>query len=437
MFNVVLALNLSDRDDIQILYQHFPSGLNIAGFAPNRFFLEETIRREKVDAVILSPSFDGYSAELISSLFNHPERPIIIVGCIPRGRDDLRREMEDAGACGFIHSPLTVEEVQKLSALIPEKIVEAERRRKSPGYIPFIPSSIAALYEKHGWKKSVVAVWGASGGVGKTTISVNLGAILATAGGRRVIVVDGDMNKADAHLCLDVLMGNLNVYSLAARYSIEKSRYDGVLTTKLLEDYTCEVKFRGSPNSMRFLPGIPQPWMSGTRELGEEGNIFAEALVKAMREGFDFGIVDLGQSLVNPFHWAILRTCDLVLAVTTPARTAINALKKALEALLTQVPREKVYAVVNQFHPDQGVSQADIQKVLGVPVLLAIPRAEEERGIRSINEGVPLVISYPQDPASKGIIALATFLFPPLREIIEMRDRKKGLFTRFLEELRI
>ncbi len=58
----------------------------------------------------------------------------------------------------------------------------------------------------------VIAVTGGKGGVGKTSVSVNLATGLAAAG-KRVVLLDGDLGLAN----VDVLLGLSPRYTLAAR----------------------------------------------------------------------------------------------------------------------------------------------------------------------------------------------------------------------------
>ena len=56
----------------------------------------------------------------------------------------------------------------------------------------------------------VIAVTGGKGGVGKTTVAVNLSLALAKLG-RRVVLLDGDLGLAN----IDVLLGLSRQYTLA------------------------------------------------------------------------------------------------------------------------------------------------------------------------------------------------------------------------------
>lgn len=94
---------------------------------------------------------------------------------------------------------------------------------------------VAEATMRHSEPVRVIAVSGGKGGVGKTTVSINLATALAQSG-RRVMLLDGDLGLAN----VDVLMGLSPRYTLAHVLSGERT----------LQEVIVE-----APSGLRIAPG--------------------------------------------------------------------------------------------------------------------------------------------------------------------------------------
>ncbi len=94
---------------------------------------------------------------------------------------------------------------------------------------------VAEATMRHSEPVRVIAVSGGKGGVGKTTVSVNLASALALAG-RQVMLLDGDLGLAN----VDVLMGISPRYTLAHVLSGERTLQEVIVQ---------------APNGIRIAPG--------------------------------------------------------------------------------------------------------------------------------------------------------------------------------------
>ncbi|MGH8330548.1 MAG: MinD/ParA family protein [Pseudomonas fluorescens] len=129
----------------------------------------------------------------------------------------------------------------------------------------------------------VIAVTGGKGGVGKTTVAVNLSLALAKLG-RRVVLLDGDLGLAN----IDVLLGLSRQYTLA----------------DLIEG-RCElsdVLVRG-PGGVRIVPAA-----SGIQSMVHLSPAQHAGLIQAFSE--------IGDSLVRAAHEVLLVVCDEPTSIT-------------------------------------------------------------------------------------------------------------------------
>lgn len=171
----------------------------------------------------------------------------------------------------------------------------------------------------------VLAVASGKGGVGKTTVAVNLALALAEAGDR-VILLDADVGCANAHL----LLGLEPAWTL-----------DDVLAERVgpFEALT------PGPDGMRLLAGGSEAWAFAGRN-AEEWQPFLQA-ARALDDAADWLIWDVGAG-VSPTVLAFAAAADAVVLVTQPEPPALHdayALYKALWAQGSQTPR---YLVLNR-----------------------------------------------------------------------------------------
>jgi len=139
----------------------------------------------------------------VQRLYHYEEHPILTVALVP-AVGDWAVTMEKAGAVGHLTTPLSPESVSRLAAMLPPAVRDAYAYRTSDKYIPRLSPEVAQIVDQGGWRRQTVAFWAPSGGVGKTTLSVNVAAALGVIANKRTLLIDTDMNKGDAHLLLNL-----------------------------------------------------------------------------------------------------------------------------------------------------------------------------------------------------------------------------------------
>lgn len=158
-----------------------------------------------------------------------------------------------------------------------------------------------------------IAVSGGKGGVGKTTISVNL-ALLLQRSGHRVLLVD-----------LDPGLPNVDVQlRLPVQFSLE----DVAQGHTSAEDALLE-----GPHGLRVLAGRSgSDWLSGG---GREAASLAIRTVERLSDQFDIVIVDTGAG-IGPAVMAAAARADVVLGITTPDPASITDAYALCKVLLRE-----------------------------------------------------------------------------------------------------
>lgn len=238
-----------------------------------------------------------------------------------------------------------------------------------------------------------IAVTSGKGGVGKSNIALNL-AIMLSAAGNKVALVDADLGLANQDLLLDVTAhGNLaNVI-------------DG---SRKLEDIIIDL-----PCGVQLVPGA-----SGLARLAQLSAFERTRLVTelaALEADNDIILVDTGAGIgPDVVHFAA--QADSVLVVTAPEPPAVADAYAVVKVLAQQSCQAQMSLLVN-FARDRQEARHTRQRLsgvarqfLGVRVLdagyvLADPKVPE-----AVRRREPLVLAFPRCPASRCLAALATKL---------------------------
>ena len=94
---------------------------------------------------------------------------------------------------------------------------------------------------------------------------------------------------------------------------------------------------------------------------------------------------------------------DVVVLIATLDIPALKNLKLTLDTLdLLNFPREKWRIVLNRSDSKVGLSIADVEKTLRIPIAAQIPSSSRDVPA-SINRGVPIMLDDPKHPVSKAI----------------------------------
>ncbi len=235
-------------------------------------------------------------------------------------------------------------------------------------------------------KGTAISVYNPSGGMGTTTIAVNLAATLA-AKGENVALLDLNLFSGDVAAFLD----------LAPRYTL------------------ANVTAKTGQIDASFLRSVMVPHSSGVHilngpvDLGDADRILPEQLqdvIAILQTIFDYTIIDTGGPLFG-CNLATFNCSDRILFTTVLNLPALKNAKRYLAAMDNEgFGADKVKLVVNRHIPKDDIRLADAEKVLNTKTFQSVPNAYADART-SINKGKPLVNCYPQSPVTKAMDELA------------------------------
>lgn len=258
----------------------------------------------------------------------------------------------------------------------------------------------------------VITIFSPKGGVGKTTLAVNLGLALARGGAVRVCVVDLDLAFGDVAITLQLVPE----HTITEAIGLE-DHLDFALIETLLTRHEGSLMILAAPTQPDIKDRMPAQLVS--------------SVLETLRSRFDFVVVDTSPGFDDHVLHAFDHTDECILMATLDVPTVKNV-KMAIDTLnaLNLVPRNR-HLVLNRADDEVGLSAKNVESILGMPVQAALPTAVAVAN--ATNHGRPIVLSKPEHPVSKAITGLAAEFAPvAVAEPGTARHEsgKRGLFGR-------
>ncbi len=237
-----------------------------------------------------------------------------------------------------------------------------------------------------GPRGTVVTVFSPKGGTGKTVVATNLAALLAAHSGRRVLLIDLDLQFGDAAIMLG-LDPTRTMHDLV--------QSPGELDPAKLAGYVMKHK-----SGLDVLAAPMRP---------EEAELVTEAKVLRMlevaTEAYDLVVVDTSPFFYGPML-ALLQPTDRLLMLCGLDVPTLKNVKLSLRTLdLLGFPLSRVELVLNRVTPKVGLGPEDVETALGLAVTYEIPN--DPVVPPAVNRGAAAVILDGESDFAKAISVIA------------------------------
>jgi len=309
------------------------------------------------------------TVEAIADLL--PQSPIVGYSTI-RDPAAMRKAML-AGVKDYLSAPVKEEEI--INSINTVMAQEERRRARLAGEADEV---IAA--------GTVLTVFGAKGGIGKTTIATNLATALVQKNNQSVVVVDLDTRFGDVAILMDIPVER----SIADMAVPEEE-----ITRDMLQDciYTHNTGVAILPAPIR-----PTDWRSV-----HAGHI--ERIVRFLMQTYDYVILDTP----GTFNDIVARALELATMVVLVATVDMASLKDTLLAIdmlrSWNFPQEKIKLVINATNEATTVQPQEIKRMLGREVFWSVPY---DRNISAATQlGMPVVVAKPHSKAAESLVEMA------------------------------
>ncbi len=290
--------------------------------------------------------------------------------------DSLRRAMR-AGAREHLPWPCSDADLRETLRAVHEDSL----RRRSPGFA-------AAAADPHAGAR-VLAVSGAKGGIGKTTLAVNLAAALAVETGEPTVLLDLYTQFGDAALLLNLTPRR----TLADLVRLDPAELD----EQLLEDH-----LERHPSGLRLLAGAGAPL-----PLDALTPACLDRVLSLLKGDHRYLVLDVPPVLHATTLHALAHAHVVLLIANLFDLTTLADSRLWLEAMAGQhVAREAVQVLLNRVAPHNRLQIPDIERTLGRAAACLVPN-DGKLVPTSVNAGDPFVLSHPTSRVAQSVYGLA------------------------------
>jgi pilus assembly protein CpaE len=258
---------------------------------------------------------------------------------------------------------------------------------------------------------NVISIAGVAGGVGCTSLAINLACVLAQNEANNVAVIDADLALGDADVWMDIIP-DYTIQDVAENIS----RLDYSLLKRSLTRHECGAYLLPRPVQMEEKPPVTD------EEL--------RRVIGLLKSTFTHLIIDVSKNY-GPLDIAAMHASDVVLLVTQLDLPCLRNVVRLVQFFDEREGlAEKLKIVVNRLGlQDTQISLSKALETIGREIFWQIPN-DYATMVESRNNGVPLLIHAPKSKLTKSIEQCAMAIDqrdPAVTEDGESKNRK-GLF---------
>ena len=315
-----------------------------------------------------------------------PDIRLIACSALVPPNQQLLLDAMRSGVQDFIPKPVKPEALEELLNRLSQEIQPGDRR------------SVEKL----------VVLMGSKGGVGTTTVAVNLGVQLATHAQKRTVLLDLARPLGNVHLLLDLHP------RFGVRDAVESlDRLDTHFFGGLLTQHKTKLEILGGhllPEEWQSVPILPM-----------------ERIVNVAQASFDMVLADLGSQFSSEWG-SVLNRARMILMVAEANVPSLWTLERRLVALTgLGVESDRIRIVINRWHKGDDEVLKTIEKNLKHPIFACLPN-DFGKANTAVNLGMPLMENH-NNYLSNRYRALAAQLAG--MESVQPTQKRSGLTNFF------
>lgn len=361
-------------------------------------FFADVISQTHPDiGVVALDSNTAKGLELVERLGQaSPDCAIIVIASTTDGQVILQAMR--AGAKEFLSLPLKLQDVlDALGRISERKFGKGESKARG---------------------STVIAVAGATGGVGTTSLSVNLGCALAKDPKKSVALIDLDLCLGDA----DVFLDSIPDYTLVD-VSQNVSRLDFSLLKRSLTKHS----------SGLYL--LPRPVQMEDMSLITPDDL--QRVIGLMKATFSHLVIDLSKGYTANDMVALQMANHILLVTQLDLPCLRNVVRLLTSFKENKELSEKIKIVINRAGLDTGaITLKKAQETIGREIYWQIPN-DYRTMVEVRNNGVPLVEQAPKAAVTQSVLGLAEALTGTKKDAsdsdtpapADAKTAKSGLFS--------
>jgi septum site-determining protein MinD len=252
-----------------------------------------------------------------------------------------------------------------------------------------------------------IGVIAIKGGVGKTTATSNLGAVLSTEFGKKVLVVDANFSAPNLGLHLGLINPKKTIHHVMAdKIAIEKALYQHF-------------------NGFHIIPGSQISGKINPFKLKEK--------LEKLKGCYDFIVIDSSPAL-NEEILSTMVASDELLVVSSPDYPTLSMTMRAVRAAKEKkTPIRGI--ILNKVRGKKfELTKEEIEEATGVPVLGVLP--DDVKVLEALSETAPAALYKPNRKVSKEYVKLAAQIIGEDYKEKNVLSKLKGFIAYDIERTR-
>jgi len=258
-----------------------------------------------------------------------------------------------AGCGEYLTKPVSVDQLEEALHRLKTRLSSRRPARSKP----------------HG---RILALLGARGGAGTTTLAVHLGCFLVRQYAKKTLILDEHSRLGHVSLYLGEDQASYHFYELV--------RNVARLDETLLQGFVI--------HHSNCLDILPSPDV-----FDDSANVPLDDVQRAIRflgESYEFVVIDCPHG-EHKLSLTTIDCCDELFLIATPDVPALRDLSRYIDRLLqSNVPPAKIKVVINRYSSDGALTLEQIEKAIRQPITITIPNASSDL-IRAMNTGSPVL----------------------------------------------
>jgi pilus assembly protein CpaE len=233
----------------------------------------------------------------------------------------------------------------------------------------------------------VLALYGAKGGVGTTTIAINAAIALHRELGRKVALIDGNLQFGDHRVFLDLGLDKKSIVDLVSAPTIDQD-----LVRQVMVKHDSGVDLLLAPPSPETAELVTQDHMP--------------VILDVLRGLYDYVVIDIDKRL-DDINLGILEAADTMFVVMTADLSCLKNVRLVLETIgHLGYEAEKVQLVLNRSNAFTGINVKNAEGALKRTIDHQI--VNEYRGaISALNSGAPFMFTKADSLLGRSLLDFA------------------------------
>ena len=328
--------------------------------------------REKPDLILLDimlPKLDGYQvAERIRAEEGSVAHvPIVMV----TAETDIEQKVRGlrAGADDYLVKPFHPAELL------------ARIRSLLARFAPRVADTTG-----HAAAGRVLAFYGAKGGVGTTTLAINAAIALQRDQGRRVVLVDGNLQFGDHRVFLDLGLDRKSIVDVVVAPTIDQDLLKSVL---IHHDTGIDLLLAPTSPEMAELVNADQHHMT--------------QIIELLRQRYDYVVIDIDKRL-DETNLDVISASDLVFVVMTADLSCLKNVRLVLETMSQLgLGSGRVQLVLNRSTAYTGITVKNAESALRRRIAYQVVN-DYRVAITSLNTGAPFAVARSDTALGKSVV---------------------------------